>query len=144
MSKFLSNILKLSSATLFGQFLGFVLTPVLSRIYSPADFGLFQVFFSIVGIITIVSCFSYHRAVMLPKKDEEAASIVILCLLLVMITTTISTIFFYLFSSSIEKTLNAPGLFSLILLFPLAIISAAYDYHLDEKALVDRFAMILA
>jgi len=132
MSKFLSNILKLSSATLFGQFLGFVLTPVLSRIYSPADFGLFQVFFSIVGIITIISCFSYHRAVMLPKKDEEAASIVMLCLLLVMITTTVSTFFFYVFSSSIEKTLNAPGLFSLILLFPLAIICNSVAYILGS------------
>jgi O-antigen/teichoic acid export membrane protein len=49
-----------------------------------------------------------------------------------MITTTVSTIFFYLFSGSVEKTLNASGLFSLILLFPLAIISNSVAYILGS------------
>jgi O-antigen/teichoic acid export membrane protein len=122
--------MKLFSATLAGQILGTILFPFISRLYSPADFGFFQLFFSIVSLIAIISCFSYHRAIMLPEKDEDAAHIVVLCLILIIITTIISTVFLSFFSGYIEKTLNAPGLFNLILLFPLAIICNSVSYVL--------------
>lgn len=122
--------MKLFSATLAGQILGTILIPFISRLYSPADFGFFQLFFSIVSLIAIISCFSYHRAIMLPEKDEDAAHIVILCLILIIITTIISTVFLSFFSGYIEKTLNAPGLFNLLLLFPLAIICNSVAYVL--------------
>jgi lipopolysaccharide exporter len=123
MSKFISNVIKLFSATLLGQVLGILVTPVLTRLYSPADFGIYQLFFSIVSIIAIISCFSYNSAIMLPKKDEDAANIVILCLFLIVITSVLSTIFLVLFSGYIEDVLNAPGFSKYLLLIPLAIIS---------------------
>jgi lipopolysaccharide exporter len=122
--------MKLFSATLAGQILGTILIPFISRLYSPADFGVFQLFFSIVSLIAIISCFSYHRAIMLPEKDEDAAHLVILCLILIIITTIISTVFLAFFSGYIEKTLNAPGLFNFLLLFPLAIICNSAGYVL--------------
>jgi lipopolysaccharide exporter len=122
--------MKLFSATLAGQVLGTILIPVISRLYSPADFGVFQLFFSIVSLIAVISCFSYHRAIMLPKSDEDAAHIVILCLILVIITTIISTVFFLFFSGYIETTLNATGLSDLLILFPFAIICNSIAYVL--------------
>jgi len=123
--------MKLFSATLVGQVLGILLIPFISRLYSPADFGVFQLFFSIVSLIAIISCFSYHRAIMLPEKDEDAAHIVVLCLILIIITTIISTVFLAFFSGYIENTLNAPGLFNVLLLFPFAIICNSFAYVLE-------------
>ena len=131
MSKFFSNTMKLFSATLAGQILGLISFPVLSRLFSPADFGVFQLFFSIVSLIAIISCFSYHRAIMLPENDEDAAHIVFLCLILIIITTIISMVFLLFFSGYIEKTLNIPGLFNLLFLFPLAIICNSTGYVLE-------------
>lgn len=130
MSKFLSNVIKVFSATLAGQIIGTILIPVISRLYSPADFGVFQLFFSIVSMIAIISCFSYHRAIMLPEKDEDAAHLVILCLILIIIASIISTVFLALFSGYIEKTLSSPDLFNYLLLFPLAIICNSVAYVL--------------
>jgi len=109
-----------------------LLIPFISRLYSPADFGIFQLFLSIVSIIAIISCFSYHRAIMLPEKDEDAAHLVILCLILIIITTIITTIILAFFSGYIEKILNAPDIFNFLLLFPLAIICNSFAYVLGS------------
>jgi O-antigen/teichoic acid export membrane protein len=122
MSKFLANVLKLGSATLLGQIIGFIVTPVLSRLYSPADFGIYQLFISIVTFIAIISCLSYHGAINLPKKHEDGASIVTLCILLIAITSVVATIFFFVFSGSIGQILNAPRLSNYLFLVPLAIL----------------------
>jgi lipopolysaccharide exporter len=131
LSKFLSNVIKLFSATLVGQILGTILIPIISRLYSPADFGVFQLFFSIVNLIAVISCFSYHRAIMLPEKDEDAAHIVVLCLILILITTIISSVSFLLFSDYLEKALNTPGLSNVFLLFPIAVICNSFGYVLE-------------
>ncbi len=66
----------------------------------------------------------------LPKKDEDAANLVILCIGLIIITSIISTIFLFLFSTLIEKGLNAPGLSAYIFLVPLAIFCNSIAYVL--------------
>ncbi len=132
MSKFLSNVLTLASATIIGQVIGILVSPVLSRLYTPADFGIFQLFLSLVSLIAIISCFSYHSAINLPKKHEDAAGVVLLCIFLIVITTIITTIFFFVFGGYIEKILNAPGLSLYILLLPLAIICNSVAYVLGS------------
>jgi lipopolysaccharide exporter len=137
MSKFLSNVLKLLSASLLGQILGIILTPILSRLYSPADFGMFQLFISVISIIAVISCFSYYNAILLPKKDEDAANIVVLCFILIIFTSLVTTIIFLIFSGQIEMALNAPGFSNYIYLIPLAIICNSFaivlNYWLTRK-----------
>ena len=130
MSKFLANVLKLSSATVLGQLIGLIVIPVLSRLYTPADFGIYQLFFSIATPIAILSCFSYSSAINLPKKHEDAANIVILCIFLIIITTIVTTVFFIVFSGYIETLLNTPGLSNYFFLIPLAIICNGLAYVL--------------
>lgn len=49
--------------------------PILSRLYSPEDFGLFGVFTAAVGLGTIASTGRYEAAVMLPDEDQAAISV---------------------------------------------------------------------
>jgi O-antigen/teichoic acid export membrane protein len=132
MSKFLSNVIKLGSATIAGQIIGIIVAPVLSRLYLPADFGVFQLFLSFVSLIAIISCFSYNSAINLPKKHEDAASIVVLCMFLIVVTTIISAIFFFVFADDIAEILNAPGFATYIFLLPLAIISNSIAFVLGS------------
>lgn len=128
MSKFIANVIKLFSATLLGQILGIAFSPVLSRLYSPAEFGNFQLFFSIVSIIAIMACFSYQGAINLPEKDDDAAKIVILSFCCICITTVTTSVFFIFFSTEIANFLNAPGLSNLLFLVPLAVVVNCVAY----------------
>jgi O-antigen/teichoic acid export membrane protein len=56
--------------------------PVLSRLYSPADYGHFAVVASLSAIAVALASLRYESAVMLPRQDSEAWQIVKLCLML--------------------------------------------------------------
>ena len=83
MSNFISNVLKLVSGSVTAQILGILLVPLITRIYSPDDLGIFQIFLSVSGILVIFSTFSYQFAIMLPKTEEDSANVAFLCAILV-------------------------------------------------------------
>ena len=75
-SAFIKSFLTLLTGTSIAQAIPFLLSPVFSRIYSPEDFGVFALFFSIVSAFAVIAGGRYENAVVLPKKDEEAMSII--------------------------------------------------------------------
>jgi len=72
----IANVGKLFSANLLVQLLALAVYPVLSRFFSPADFGLLALFLSVGDIVGRMSTLSLEEAVLLPKRDKEAYSIV--------------------------------------------------------------------
>jgi O-antigen/teichoic acid export membrane protein len=122
--------MKLGSATILGQVLGIIVMPILSRLYTPADFGIYQLFCSLVALIASFSCLSYSSAINMPKKHEDAANIVILSLLLIIITSIVTTVFFFSFSGYIDQVLKTPGLSNYFFLLPLAIICNGFAFVL--------------
>jgi len=121
MSRFFTNVLKLISGTFIAQVIGILLIPILTRLYSPSDFGVFQLFLSISSILVIFSCFSYQLAILLPKEDEDAATIVALCCILITIMSITSGSIFIIFSDQIGKILNAPEISHYIIFLPLVV-----------------------
>lgn len=121
MSDFISNIMKLVSGSMIAQVFGILLFPIISRIYSPSDFGVFQLFLSISSIIAIVSCLTYHLSIMLPKKNEDSANIVALCLILLSISSVVSGFIFIPLSDEIAGFLNTPDLADYIILLPVVV-----------------------
>lgn len=71
-SEFLRHIVTLLTGTAAAQVLMLLLTPVLSRLYSPEAYGLFSLYSSIVATVTVVAALRYDMAIMLPKKDADA------------------------------------------------------------------------
>lgn len=73
---FVSNVLIMSSAPLLTQIISFLLMPIITRLYSPTVFGLFNIFGSVVGPLTTFSTFGYQQSIVLPKKNQDAVSLV--------------------------------------------------------------------
>ncbi|MDA0524651.1 oligosaccharide flippase family protein [Methanococcoides alaskense] len=121
MSSFINNVSKLVFGSLLAQSLGIMLYPVIARIYSPADFGVFQLFLSISTILTIFTCFSYQLSIMLPKNDEDSANIVVLCIILLTFVSIIIGFIFVLFPEQIGSFLNAPQLSDYLIFVPLIV-----------------------
>mgnify|MGYP005995339995 CR=1 FL=1 len=72
---FAKNVLKLGGATLFSQMVSFLILPILSRIYSPDDFGTYGVFIAIATFIAVLAGFKYENAIVLSINDKEAKNI---------------------------------------------------------------------
>jgi O-antigen/teichoic acid export membrane protein len=75
------------SGTAVAQIIGFALTLIISRLFSPSDFGIFGSFYSVSGVITVGVTLQYTQAIMLPKAKADAINLFVLsCLSVVIIT----------------------------------------------------------
>jgi len=74
-SEFSRNVLTLMTGTTIAQAIPIVISPILTRIYTPEDFGVFALFVAISTIFGSIANARYELAIMLPKKDEDAINI---------------------------------------------------------------------
>ena len=144
-SPFATNVLKLASGSVIAQALGIILIPIITRLYSPGDYGIFQLFLSISSILAVLSCFSYQMAIMLPKEDEDSANIVALCFILVCITSIISGGVFILLSGWVGKALNVPDISHYMIFLPVVVflngLFLVMNYWLSRRVRFGAIAM---
>ena len=74
-SDFTRNVLTLMTGTTIAQAIPVAISPLLTRIYAPEDFGVYALFISLATIFGSVANARYELAIMLPKKDEDAINI---------------------------------------------------------------------
>ncbi len=98
-SEFTRHVLTLMTATAVAQAIPIAISPILTRIYTPEDFGLYM---SIAGTFAAVASARYESAIILPKKDEDALNIVFLSIGIALFLSTIVFIIIYIFNN--EKT----------------------------------------
>lgn len=89
-NQFLKNVLVISGSTVIGQAFIILIYPVVSRLYSVADFGAFQLAQSFLSFMIIGGALRYENAILLPAEDEDALSVW-------QLTLSINLIFFLLF-----------------------------------------------
>ncbi len=70
------------TGTIFSQALPIVITPILTRLYSPSEFGILSIFLSITLILGSIINGRYELAIMLPNENEDAINIAALCMII--------------------------------------------------------------
>lgn len=102
-SKFSRNVLTLVGGTMIAQALPLAITPILTRLYSPSDFGIFAIFVALTGVFGVVATARYEQAILLPSSHEEAISLVALSLIIATIFSSILVIFIWIFFDFISS-----------------------------------------
>ena len=121
-SEFIRNSLTLISGTAIAQFIGLLLTPILTRYYTTEDFGELSVFMSISGILAVVATMRYEMAIVLPEKDEDAQSLVALSFLITLIWSALSLVAIILFSDLIIDYFEGATEKGFLYLVPLVVL----------------------
>ena len=114
------NVGKLLSANVFAQALGLLVYPILTRLYTPEDFGLMNLFLSIAGVLILLSTLEWYNAIVLPKSDEEGRALVHLSLICVL-TLTIVLLLTIPFAKHIANLFNSPDLAKYYWLLPICV-----------------------
>jgi len=86
-SDFLHNVIKVSSGKLSAMAIAVLATPVVSRLFSPEDYGIAAVVIAAIGITASFLPLSYERAVIFPKEDAKAGQVLVLEIIVSVITT---------------------------------------------------------
>lgn len=125
----------LAAASAVAQSLAAIASPLLTRIYSPADFGAAAVFSSILSFAAVIGSLRYELAVPLPSRDRDARRLVLLCACVLACTTSALGVVVLLARGRIADVLGAPVLSEYLWLSPLALLGVGSYQVLSYYAL---------
>jgi len=120
-SDFFKNIFTLMTGTAVAQLITIATIPVLSRLFTPSEFGTFAMFLSLSSVLTAISGGRYELAIMLPKNDKNAFHVFIISMWFVLIVTILSFVILFLFFKPISKLLEIENYRYFIFLIPISV-----------------------
>lgn len=94
------------TGTTIAQAIPIAISPILTRIYTPEDFGLVALFLAIASIFGSIASMSYELAIVVPDKDEDAINIFALGLIFTFIMSLILLILVVLFNDDLINILG--------------------------------------
>lgn len=115
-STFLRNILIVMTGTAVGQIIGFALTPIISRLFSPSDFGIFGAFNSISNIFAAGATLQYSHAIMIPKEKDAALNLFFISCLSTFAVSFFCLILCLLVPAHLNGFMKTSGVWILLLL----------------------------
>lgn len=120
-SKSLKNVMVLMSGTMLSQILPILFFPILSRLYSPADYGVLGLFMSVSMLLMVISNFQMNYAILIPKDDKEALRVFFCGSYLVIFVSLLSFAAVFLFGSVFSQAMGSLDLDNWLYLLPIAI-----------------------
>lgn len=103
---FTKNVLTLMSGTIIAQALPIGITPVLTRIYTPDDFGVLALFLGITAITGAISNAKYEQSIVLAKTDNEAINLLFLGVIIAFAISLILLFVIIFFNAQIVQLLG--------------------------------------
>ena len=131
-SVFARDVLKLVGGTTAAQAIGFLVVPLLARIYSPDAFGALSVFGSITTILIIVSCLRYEYAILLPEQEQDASNLLILCVGLAFLVSVVAAMIVTFCGGKIAAVLNVPDLAPVMWMIPVVVFAGGLLQALSQ------------
>ncbi len=119
------GIFIIASGTVIGQAISIVSTPIITRLYTPADFGVLGLFTATLSILTLAGGFRYELALPLPKDDKDAANLFFFFLLVLSITSLCFLIIIFLFGNPILSFFHIDTLKTYIFLLVIGFFGAS-------------------
>lgn len=130
------NILIVALGTIFAQIIAILISPLLTRIYTPEDFGIYGAFMSIVLICLTISSARYELAIFIPKNFDDSKRLLIISLLLSATFSFIIFIIMIIFKKNLIIHFNLKVLekwyFTIPLIVLLLSINQIYQHWLNK------------
>lgn len=120
-SEFVKNTAKLTGGTAIAQIMMILASPILSRIYSPEDFGTFALYNSIVAVLLIVCTGRYDMGIVIAKYRKQALGLFYLSFIILLLCTLSSGLLIIFLQDVIAAQLKHPQLREVLLYIPITV-----------------------
>lgn len=135
--EFVKHVLTLMTGTAFAQAVGLLIYPIVTRLFTSHDMGVFGMFSAIVGFLVTVAALRYEFAIVPAKSDDEARALLTLATRINLGVSLGSSVLLGVFGGWLAGLLNTPGLGPwLWLVGPLVFVTAQviiYTQWLNRK-----------
>ncbi len=126
-SDFIRNTLLLSGGAVFSQVITIFTAPWLSRIYSPADYGILTLYMTITGLVGVLTSLQLHNVIIISKDEEEAGKVLKLIILVSGLFAIFTLVFILLVFFRVINLGNISDLGLWIFLSPVSIFFMGWN-----------------
>lgn len=121
-SSFAKNVTIIAGGAASVQIIQMLLSPILTRLYSPEEFGVLTVYNSILAVLIVIGPLNYHKAIPIADDNKKATSVLALSLLILLCVTGLITIVILFGGYGILNLLNAEALFKYRYIIPIGFL----------------------
>ncbi|WP_080642481.1 oligosaccharide flippase family protein [Variovorax paradoxus] len=111
----------LAGGTAIAQIITLLALPIVTRIYTPKEFGVLAIFISILTSFSAISCMRFEIAIPVPEKDGDAANLMALALVICLAISLISGVILLLAQNHILNFLGNQDIAKYLWLIPVSI-----------------------
>lgn len=116
-----------------GQIVTLLALPVLSRLYSPDEYGLLALALSIVGVMGPMALLGMNSAVVVPPRDSDVAPLAVVGLISLIITSIIVGIIIHFWSLQFAEQYSRQLFFTIAL--PVLMVMTGVNVLLSHLAM---------
>jgi O-antigen/teichoic acid export membrane protein len=135
---FFQNIAVVAGGNVTAKLIGIIAAPIITRFYTPEDYGIFSVFLSVVGVVGSLATLRYAVTIPIAKDEKLVDNILKLCFL---ITLSLSIIWFIgiaLFGRFFSVQFSAEKLLPFLWLMPVVFLGKGIYEALNNWAIRTR------
>lgn len=121
-TKSIRSVATLASATAGGQLVLVLASPLLTRLYTPEQFGVLAIFSSMLGVIVVVSSLRYELAIPLPRSQQNGESLLSIALGINVLCAALVLVLVAWLRASVAELTGVPSLVGFLWLLPIAVL----------------------
>ncbi|WP_295326135.1 oligosaccharide flippase family protein [uncultured Sphingopyxis sp.] len=115
-------MLTLMTGTAVAQVIPLAISPILTRLYTPAEFGVLAIFMSIAAVLSSISSGRYELAIMISDSEEEAINLAAVGTVIALILSTIVFLVVLIFRGALATSLGVPAIAPWLFLMPAIVL----------------------
>jgi O-antigen/teichoic acid export membrane protein len=142
--EFARGVLTLVGGSGLAQGIAIASAPVLTRLYSPTEFGIYAVAAATVSILVTVASLSYQFAIPLPDSDTRAANVLGLSLVTALGMSAMTAVVLVVTGPQVLVVLGAPELGPYVPLLAIGQVGGAFVVALSFWAVRTKAFSALA
>src|SRR5687768_2997741 len=124
-SDFKKNVAIVFSGSVISQFISIAAAPIIARLYSPEQYGIFGIFLSIAAIAAVLPTLRYTQAILITKNDDDALRLLQFCGLATVAISILILLFITFFGGWFTAAVGAADIGPWMILLPVVTFLTA-------------------
>lgn len=140
---FVNNIAIVMSGSIVAKAIVLLSTPIITRFFSPEDYGIYSIFVSILAIVGSLVTLRYAVTTSLAPDEQSAENIVKLSLLITTFITALSATTVFFFGEALATHFSVPQVSPYLWVLPAAVFASGCYQSFNAWAVRQKqFALI--
>jgi O-antigen/teichoic acid export membrane protein len=116
---FARSAITLMTGTVAAQAIPILVSPILTRLYGPEDFGVLALYMSVSSLIAVIATGRYELAIMLPKLTINALNLVVFSVAVALLVSLVATVAIFFGQHQLLALLKNPQMATWLYLLPV-------------------------